>query len=65
MLTSLVISNLNIVVSTTLKYCYKKALNKKLRLMGGALKYFPKKLVDNEIFKTLISWAMKIFLKNL
>ena len=29
-LTSLVIWNLNITVSTTLKYCYKKDLNKKL-----------------------------------
>ena len=26
--------NLNITVSTTLKYCFKKALNKKLKLMG-------------------------------
>ena len=29
--------NLNITVSTTLKYCYKKALNKKLKLMGGVI----------------------------
>ena len=43
MLTSLVIWNLNITVSTALKYCYKKALNKKLKFMAGAMKYFPKK----------------------
>ena len=43
MLTSLVNSNLNITMSTTLKYCYKQALNKKLKLMEGAMKYFPKK----------------------
>ena len=42
MLTSLVIGNLNITVSTTVKYCYKKTLNKKLKLMGGAMKYFTK-----------------------
>ena len=42
MLTSLVIWNLNITVGTNLKYCYKKTLNKKLKLMGGAMKYFLK-----------------------
>ena len=42
MLTSLGIWNLNITVSTTLKYCYKKALNKKLKLMGGMI-FFSKK----------------------
>ena len=42
MLTSLVILNLNITVSTTLKYCYKKAFKKKLKMMGGTMKYFPK-----------------------
>ena len=44
MLTFLVILNLNMTVSTTLKYCYKKALNKKLKLMGGAMKYFSIKI---------------------
>ena len=39
MLTFLVSWILNINVSTTLKYCYKKSLNKKLKLMGGAVKY--------------------------
>ena len=39
MLTSLVIWNLNITMSTTLKYCYKQALNRKLKLLGGAMKY--------------------------
>ena len=64
-LTSLVIWNSNITVSTILKYCYKKALNKKLKLMGGALKYLPKKLLGHEIFISMVSWAMKCFLKNL
>ena len=65
MLTSLVISNLNITVNTTLKYCYKQALNKKLKLMGGAMKYFLKKLLGHEIFRSMVSWATKYFLKNL
>ena len=39
---------MNSTVSTSLKYCYKKALNKKLQLMGGAMKYFPRNY-----------WAMK------
>ena len=49
MLTSLVIWNLNITLTNTLKYCYKEALNKKLKLMGGAMKYFPKKLLGHGI----------------
>ena len=60
-LTSLLIWNLNITVSITLKYCYKKALNKKLKLMGGAMKYFPKKLLGHEIFRPMVSRATKFF----
>ena len=65
MLTSLVILNLDITVRTTLKYCYKQALNKKPELMGGAMKYFLKKLLGHEIFRSMVSWATKFFLKNL
>ena len=50
LLTSLVIWNLNITVSTALKYCHKKALNKKLKLMAVAMKYFPKKVLDMKYF---------------
>ena len=32
-----------ILLSTTLKYCYKQALSKELKLMGGAMNYFSKK----------------------
>ena len=60
-LTSLLIWNLNITVSTTLKYCYKKVLNKKLKLMGRAMKYFPKKLLVHEIFRSMVSRAMNFF----
>ena len=37
MVTSSVIWNLNTTVSTTLKYCYQKASNKKLKLVGGTM----------------------------
>ena len=56
--------NLNITVSTTLKYCCKKALHKKLKLMGEAMKYFPKKIMGHEIFRSMVSWATNFFLKN-
>ena len=59
MLTSLVTWNLNITLSTSLKYCYKKALNKKLKLMERTMKYFLKKLLGHEIFRYLVSWATK------
>ena len=63
MLTSLVIWNLNITVNTILKYCYKKALNKKLKLMGGVMKYFLKKLLVHELSRSMVSWATKFFWK--
>ena len=37
-------SDMNITVTSTLTYYHKQALNKKLKLIGGAMKYFPKKL---------------------
>ena len=54
---------MNITVSTTLKQCYKKALNKKLKLMGAAMKYFSKKLLGHEIFRSAASWAANFFRK--
>ena len=33
--------------------------------MGGAMKYFLKKLLGHEIFRSMVSWATKNFLKNL
>ena len=42
-------------VNTILKYYCKQALNKELKLMGGAMKYFTKKNY----------WAMKYFTKKL
>ena len=56
--------NLNITVSTTLKYCYKKTLNNKLNLIGGAMKYFSKKLLKHEIFRSMVSWTMKFFFEK-
>ena len=57
----LVIWNLNITVSTTMKYCYEKALNKNLKLMGRAMKNFLKKLLGHEIFRSMVSWTTKFF----
>ena len=48
-------------VSATMKYYYKKALNKKLKFMGEAMKHFPKKLLGHEIFRSVVSWATKFF----
>ena len=33
--------------------------------MGGIMKHFLKKLLGHEIFRSMVSWAMKHFLKNL
>ena len=65
MLTSLVLWNLNITVSTTPKYYYKKAVNYKLKLIGRTMKHFSKKLLGYKIFRSIVSWAMKFFLKTL
>ena len=56
--------NLNITVSTTLKYCHKRALNKKLKLMGRVMKYFSKKLQGRGIFRSMVPWATNFFLIN-
>ena len=65
MLTSLLIWNLNITTITNLKYFYKWALNKRVKLMEGTMKCFMKKLLDHEIFRCMVSWATNYFLKNL
>ena len=54
-------SDLNITVSTTLKYYYKQALNNKLIIMGGGMKYFPKRLQGHKIFNPIVHWAKKFF----
>ena len=54
-------SDLNITVSTTLKYYYKQALNNKLIIMGGVMKYFPKRLHGHKIFNPIVHWAKNFF----
>ena len=56
---------LNTNVNTTLKYYRKQALNKKLKLMGGVIKFFTKKLLGHEIFSSVVPRATKYFFKNL
>ena len=41
------------------------SLDNKLKLMGGVMKYFLKKLLGHEVFRPMVSWATQIFLKNL
>ena len=50
-------------MSTTREYCYKKALNKKLKSMGEIMKNFLKKLLSHEIFRSIVSWATNFFEK--
>ena len=52
---------LNITVGINLKYCYKKALNKKLKLMGEVKKYFRKNLLGHEIFRSMVFWTTNLF----
>ena len=58
-------SDLNISVSPNLKFYHNQALNKKLKLMARAMKYFPEKLLGHEIFSSMVPWDTKCFLKNL
>ena len=59
------LSPLNTNVNTTLKFYRKQALDKKLEIIRGAMKYFTKKLLEQEIFSSIIPWAMTYFFKNL
>ena len=56
---------LNTNVNTTQKYYRKQALNKKLKLIRGTMKFFTKKLLGQETFNSMIPWATKQFWKNL
>ena len=58
----LIYSDVNITVSTTLKYYYKQALNKNLNLMGRSMKYILEKLLDHEIFSSMVPWTTNLFL---
>ena len=55
----------NITVSTTLKYYHNQALNKKLKLTGGAMKFFWKILLGREIFGSMVPWVTKYILNSL
>ena len=58
-------STSNTTVKSTLKQYRKQPLNKKLKLMGGAIKFFTKKLLGHEIFSFMVPWVVRHFLKNL
>ena len=58
-------SPLNTNVNTALKNYLKEALNTKVKLIRGAMKFFTKNLLGQEIFSSMILWATNYFLKNL
>ena len=64
MSTTLVIRNLNITEHYP-EILLQVVLKKKLKLMGGSMKYFLKKLLGHEIFRSIVFWATKKFLENL
>ena len=61
MLASLVIWNLDVTVSTTLKCCRKQ----ETKIDGRGHEIFPEKITRHEIFRSMVSWATKCFCINL
>ena len=60
------LSTLSISVNITYPEYYDgQGLNEKLKLNGGPMKFFSKKLLDHKIFSPLVLWLTKFFLKNL
>ena len=49
---------------TTLKYYHKQTLKTKLKMMGGSMKYFSKKLLGHEIFSFMVFWTTNLFSKK-
>ena len=42
-----------------------ESLKVKTKIDGKAMKFFPKKILGHEIFRSMVSWATNSFLKNL
>ena len=57
-------SPLNTNVNTILKYYHKQALNKKQKLIRGAMTFFTKNLLGQEIFSSMIPLSMKTFFEK-
>ena len=54
-------------VNTTRMYCHKQALNKKLKMIRGAMKFFTKKLLENiyqKVFTSIIPLGYEIFFEK-
>ena len=51
----------DITVSNIQKCCCKYALDKKLKFIRGSLKYFLRKSLGHEIFRSMVSWAIIFF----
>ena len=54
-------NDLNITTKTILKYYHKEVFNIKVILMGGAMKQFTTKLLDHEIFSSMVPGQGNIF----
>ena len=50
--------------NTILKYYHKQALNKKLKLIRGAMTFFTKNLLGQEIFSSMIPLGIKTFFEK-
>ena len=48
-----------------LKILRQSSLNEKLKLIGGAVKVYSKKLLGHGILRCLVPWATNYFLKNM
>ena len=42
-----------------------ESLKVKTKIDGRAMKFFPKKILGHEIFRSMVSWTTNSFLKNL
>ena len=48
-------------LNTNVKYFRKQALKKKLKLMGGVMKFFTKNLLGYEIFSSMVPLGYEMF----
>ena len=59
------LSSLHISGNTTLKYYHKKTLNKNLKLTGGTMTNFLKKLLSHKKITTMVYWATNFFIEKI
>ena len=52
-------------ILSALKYCDIQGLNEQLKLIGGTMNIFSKKLLSHEIFSSMVLWSTKYFFEKL